>query len=484
MVWHRRSNSAHGEQMSNQVTREVLSRIDKLFMDRQGMSPKESQLRREQHGLTVSVGDDLGISAGLQLTLLTAINLGVRCFRSRVAVHASAGVWLSPCLVSIFSGMTVADAVSGLGGTPTVTNGSMRARRHLLLGNAQAEVESLRATYDGWCVAVGPADELPRLAERETCSLASIAAAAIGISELFAEFAGLRITAARQLVTLSLWRPDCSIDDLLAQGPAIHELPESIGAFGLGHLGQAYIWGLATLPFSDVSKVNILLCDDDKLETANVETGALLMGADVGRLKTRFVSGWLETRGFSTRLLERRVDGSFRRTDREPRIALSGFDDNQARQWLSDAGFAAVFDSGLGGEAANFDTIAYRTWPNPRTASELWPIETEQERAERELRRLRDVTANEAYRGLQTDECGRVLIAGASIAVPFVGAVAACIVLAEMLKRVNGDGPTLDELKVRLCTLGTVRPVARLNGVNSAPIRGLALQAARQSETS
>lgn len=483
MAWHRRSNSALGEHMSNRVSREVLSRIDKLFMDRQGMSPGESQLRRKQHRLTVLVGDDLGISPGLQLTLLTAVNLGARCFGSRVVVHASAAVWLAPCLVSTFSGMTLADALSELGGTPAVTSGSIRARRHLLLGNAQAEEKSLRVTYDGWCVAVGPADELPRMGEREMCSLASIAAAAIGISEVFAEFAGLRITAARQLVTLSLWRPDCSIADLQAQGPPIHELPESIGAFGLGHLGQAYIWGLATLPFADVSKVNILLCDDDKVETANVETGALLKRADVGRLKTRIASSWLETRGFSTRLHERRIDGSFRRTDREPRIALSGFDDNQARQWLSDAGFAAVFDSGLGGEAANFDTIAYRAWPNPREASELWPIETEQERTDRELRRLRDVTANEAYRGLETDECGRVLIAGASIAVPFVGAVAACVVLAEVLKRVNGGGPVFDELKVRLCTLGSVRPVARLNNGRSAAIRGLALQVARQGGT-
>ena len=465
--------------MSHQVSREALSRIDKLFMDRQAMSPGESQLRREQRGLAVMVGDDIRTSAGLQLTLLTAVNLGVRCFGGRVVVHASADVWLSPCLVSIFPGVPLRDAVSKLGGTSTVTSGSMCERRHLLLGSAPEEEKSLRVTYDGWCVAVGPAEDLPRMAEREMCSLASVAAAAIGVSEVFAEFACLRVTAARQRVTLSLWRPDHSIADSQAQGAPIHELPESIGAFGLGHLGQAYIWAFASLPFSDVGKVNVLTCDDDKVEIANVETGVLLNHADVGRLKTRVAAQWLESRGFSTRLLERRVDGRFRRTDHEPLIALSGFDDNQARQWLSEADFAMVFDSGLGGEASNFDTIAYRGWPNPRSASELWPLETAQERADRERRRLLDVNTNDAYRGLETDECGRVLIAGASIAVPFVGALAACVVVAEMLKRVNG-GPAFDELKVRLCTLGSTRPNARISSETSAAVRGLALQVARR----
>ena len=465
--------------MNQQISRETLSRIDKLFMDRQGTSPAESLLRREQHGLEVLVGDDLATSPGLQLALLTAINLGAKCFGGQVVVYASTDAWLSRCLVPAMQGVTLNEAVSALGGTTIIHEWPMSDRRHLLLGSAPESAKSLRVTFDGWCLAVGPADDLPRMAEQDASPLASIAAAAIGVSEIFAEFAGLRITAARQVVTLSLWRPDLLVTDQQAQGSPIHELPEAIGAFGLGHLGQAYMWAIASLPFADAGKVKILLCDDDKVETANIETGALLTRAKLGQLKTRVTAQWLEARGFSTRLVERRVDGSFRRTDREPLIALSGFDDNQARQWLSEAGFALIFDSGLGGEVANFDTIAYRAWPNLRSASELWPLESARERSDRELRKLQDVTSNDAYRGLETDECGRIQIAGASIAVPFVGAVAACVVIAEMLKRVNG-GPAFDEMKVRLCTLGSTQPNARLISGTSIALRGLALQAARQ----
>lgn len=465
--------------MNQQVSRETLSRIDKLFMDRHGASPADSLLRREQHGLELVVGDDLKSSRGLQLALLTAINLGVKCFGGQVQVYASTDVWLSPCLVTVVQGATLSDAVSTLGGKAGLTSGQASERRHLLLGSAPESVASLRVTYDGWCVAVGPVDELPRMSEQDVCPLASIAAAAIGVSEIFAEFAGLRITAARQVVSLSLWRPDLSVTDPLALGSPINELPEAVGAFGLGHLGQAYMWAIASLPYADSRKVKILLCDDDEVEPANIETGALLTRAKLGQLKTRVTAQWLEARGFSTRLIERRVDGSFRRTDREPLIALSGFDDNQARQWLAEAGFGLLFDSGLGGEVANFDTIAFRAWPNLRPASELWPLESTQERSDRALRKQRHALSNDAYRGLETDECGRIQIAGASVAVPFVGAVAACVVIAEMLKRVN-EGPAFDELKVRLCTLGSTRPSARLVSETAAVLRGLALQAARR----
>jgi hypothetical protein len=145
----------------------------------------------------------------------------------------------------------------------------------------------------------------------------------------------------------------------------------------------------------------------------------------------------------------------FKRTKEEPVIALSGFDDNSARQWLSEAGFSAIFDSGLGGEAHNFDTIAFHTWPNPRATSDIWPLESEDELAAREARKKKQAANNAAYQTLDSDECGRLLLAGNSVAVPFVGAIAACVVLAEMLKTING-GPTFSDIKLRSCSLGSI----------------------------
>jgi hypothetical protein len=304
-----------------------------------------------------------------------------------------------------------------------------------------------------------------------------LAAVAIAVGEVFAEFANISITATRRVITFSLWRPDLPSDHPDSIGEQLVELPCNVGVFGLGHLGQAYLWGLAALPYPSPKDVTIQLCDDDFVENANVETGALLTDTAVGRLKTRVVAEWLEAGGFATKLLERRIDENFRRTTDDPLIALSGFDDNRPRQWLSKAGFTAIFDSGLGGEACNFDTIAFHSWPNPRDASMIWPQESVDESAKRETRNRNQVANNSAYQALSADECGRLLIAGKSVAVPFVGATAACIVLAEMIKHING-GPAFSDLKLRLCSLGTGKLDGLLAKEASLQIRGLKTQQA------
>lgn len=467
--------------MTHDISRETLSRIDKLLMDQRATRPDDSRQRRRLHGLGIVIGQDVKDCYALQLALLTAVNLGAKCFGGRVAVHASADVWLARCSVPIAMDATLADAVVTLGGTPIAGSLVGGKARHLILGDAPTAEGALRMTFDGWRVAVGPVEDLPRMGERAYCPLASIAAAALAVSEVFSEFAGLRITAARQVVTLSLWRPDLTLDRLETLGEPINELPTAIGVFGLGHLGQAYLWALAALPYSSPGKVTLQLCDDDTVEPVNVETGALLTPSAVTHQKTRVVAEWLEVRGFQTRLLERRIDCDFRRHENDPVLALSGFDDNRARQWLANSGFTKILDSGLGGEAANFDTIAYRAWPNRRKAADLWPIESDDERVAREERRRRMIQTNLAYQEVETDECGRLLLAGASVAVPFVGAVSACVVLAELLKSANG-GPVFAELKLRLCALGVSRPAGLLAEAAAAPIRGLKMQSSNWSQ--
>jgi hypothetical protein len=161
----------------------------------------------------------------------------------------------------------------------------------------------------------------------------------------------------------------------------------------------------------------------------------------------------LEQRGFNTRICERRFDESFRAIDGEPMLAFSGFDNNIARRALPDAGFRRVIDGGLGATLDNFDSIGLRLWPNPRAADDLWPAETPRDEARRAERELEAARRNVGYLALGGDECGRVLIAGKSVAVPFVGITAACLVLAESLRLLN-DGPKFDQLKLRVGRIG------------------------------
>jgi hypothetical protein len=112
-----------------------------------------------------------------------------------------------------------------------------------------------------------------------------------------------------------------------------------------------------------------------------------------------------------------------------------------------------VIESGLGGTASNFDTISLHTLPNARTADELWPDLTAEEEAKRIAYQKHMARQNAAYSHLAGDECGRYELAGKSVAVPFVGAAAACFVVAESIRLLH-NGPACTGIKLALSAPG------------------------------
>jgi hypothetical protein len=283
----------------------------------------------------------------------------------------------------------------------------------------------------------------------------------LAISELFLSFADLNIEASRRTVGLSLWRPELNICDPLALGIQVEFLPRDLWLLGLGHLGNAYLWSLATLPYPESAAREIFLNDFDRVEPENVETGLIFNATDEGMYKTRVCSKWLEDRGFQSRLVERRFDSGFRCRDDEPRLALCGFDSNSARRDLATAQFLRVMESGLGGTIDNFDTISFHTLPNPRKAEELWPDLSPEEALKQREHQERVARENPAYSLLDSNECGRAELAGKSVAVPFVGAAAATFVVAAALRILHG-GPAYTDTKLVLSDLS--RRFARTTG--------------------
>lgn len=455
-----------------------LSRIDKLRVDRDSLSPDESRVLRAASVPHLSVGDDVAHSECLQVALLTAVNLAQKSFSASVPVQASQAVWNAECLTALSSHQRLGDALKDIGAVAQTAGQVPKVR--LLLGDVPDGPRSLRVTFDGWRVGVGPASSMARMQERPLCVLAALAAAAVAVGEAFSLWASINVEATRRDIKLSLWRPDLPMTDPESLGQQVVEFPKQLELFGLGHLGQAYLWAAAAFPFEDKSQVTFYLCDDDVVEPPNVETGALLRPKDVDSRKTRAVFAWLGDRGFQARLIERFIDENYRRCASEPHIALSGFDNNDARHWLSRAQFNTIVDSGLGGEASNFDSIAVRTWPHVQSAEELWPLEDEETRKKREARQKDRTNSNPAYRDLAPDDCGRLLVANKPVAVPFVGALAASFVLAEVLRASNG-GPVFSDTRVRACSLSDKPLAARLATAEGPPLRGVEFAALRYS---
>jgi hypothetical protein len=122
-------------------------------------------------------------------------------------------------------------------------------------------------------------------------------------------------------------------------------------------------------------------------------------------------------------------------------------------------------DSGLGATKDNFDTICFHELPNSRSAEELWPVQSADERENERKLHERIARENPGYSTIGDDLCGRALLAGKSVAVPFVGAVASTIVVAETLRLLHG-GPAYCDVKLSLSDL--THRFAHTNGNYSA----------------
>ena len=323
----------------------------------------------------------------------------------------------------------------------------------LLFGDTPEIDNALRVTFDGWIAKTGPVSKVTRLQERPHCSLAAILAAALGVSELFLSFAQISLEARRRPVALSLWRPDLDQSHADAIGPVVEWLPADLWVLGLGHLGNAYLWALGTLPYENPNQARVFLNDFDTVNYENIETSLLFDPAHLNRTKAQTCAAWMENRGFQTRLLERRFDETFRCQYGEPRLALCGFDSNYPRRNLGSANFKRVIESGLGGTSDNFDTLSIHVLPNPRHVNELWPDLSPAEDEKRYIQQQRVANENKGYTQSGLDECGRIEFAGKSVAVPFVGTIAGCFVIAEALRLFHA-GPAYTYNKLRLETFG------------------------------
>jgi hypothetical protein len=268
--------------------------------------------------------------------------------------------------------------------------------------------------------------------------IACMSAAALAVNEAFLFMSTGSSAWGHRVSGWSLWNTDASVSWLVAGAgePQLTYLPSRLWLIGLGHLGQAYLWGLGLLPFPKPADLQLVLQDTDIITPSTESTSILSDASLVGQHKTRAMAAWSERRGFTTAIHERRFDGSFRRRQDEPAIALCGIDNALGRAALDQVGFDLVVEAGLGNGHADFQAIRLHTLPGPRPATELW--------RNREATR-EDFSNREAYQRLiqegRLDRCGATTLAGKSVGAPFVGAAAATLVLAEVLRVLHGDRP-------------------------------------------
>lgn len=239
--------------------------------------------------------------------------------------------------------------------------------------------------------------------------------------------------AGRRSTGLSLWRPEASWLEDDASEPKLTWLPSQLWLIGLGNLGQAYAWCLGCLPYKNPTDVRLLLQDFDDIAYSNDSTSLLSYHRDIGVKKTRMVARWLEARGFSTMLEERRFGEWTMRAPHEPAVALCGVDNAATRAQLDKAGFDLVVETGLGAGTSGFRNFSMHTFPASRTPGEIWS------RVNRDIASA--VSSMPAYKALEKsgiDACGLAQLASRTVGVPFVGLIAAAVSITEILRRLHG----------------------------------------------
>jgi hypothetical protein len=432
--------------MRQPVDHETLHRTAKYFMDSGRAASHEAAMDLlAQFGLTICVGRGIAHSAHQQTALLTLVNTARRTLLGGTEVSG-----LPDCasLTRLAPGRSLIEAVRALGGVPvSIIRAAWPAA---LIGDGDAisvAAPCWRLTWEGWRGGVIPARRGKRLGEADAITLAPALAAASCAAEAFAYHASDHPMAGRRAAGLSLWRPG---QDWLAADPsepALAYLPSRLWLIGLGNLGQAFAWLLAGLPYEDTGEVQLLLQDFDRIAPSNDSTSVLSFIRDIGRRKSRIVADWLEARGFDTLLEERRFGPWTQRAEDEPGAALCGVDNALARAALDEGGFDLVVEAGLGAGPQAFRSISMHTFPASRSAAEIWS---------RQVSLAADSYEDQpAYRALKEagmDPCGLAQLASRTVGVPFVGLIAGCLVISELLRRLNG-GVALEFISGSVATL-------------------------------
>ena len=411
---------------------ESLHRLVKEALD-SGAAQSIAEANRMFKGFRINLEFDPGAAedGDSQAALLTAVALARRVFLGGVNVCCPAQTRLA---VPLRIGETVGEAVVRLGGElgrgtadqPLVTIGDSPVRR--------SDVFHIRTAFGGWRGGILPADCSISVGQKNAVALARMLAAALAVNEAFTFVRSGSAAAGRRPLGLSLWRPSPDTDWTLpaVDEPDLSYLPSRLWLLGLGHLGQAFLWGLGLFRYPDPSGVSLVLQDFDRITPATESTSILTDAALVGQKKARAMAAWAEHRGFTTAIYERPFDASFTCRPDEPSVLLCGVDNGLARRALDRVGFDLVIEAGLGRGHRDYRTMRLHTLPGPRPASGIWSPSDE----------LEDLQIQPAYQQLlddgDLDRCGVTLLAGRAVGAPFVGAVAACLALSEILRLLHG----------------------------------------------
>lgn len=394
------------------------SRVTKAFTDASLVgSFAAAEARLDAVFPTIAIGAQASLSRAGQTAALTSLVTAHKCF-GRVRL---AGERLDvPLHQPLLDGGTLEEAAHALGADVADSIGDTTTHLIRIDYTPAWRGWQVATWWDRWLAGVRLG---PMASGCAGLPLSGMFAGALAVRQIFAH---VRLGTPPREESISLWEPHRQAAPE-RRGPRHCTMPNRLWLVGLGHLGQAFVWGLLSLPL--VGERYAVLQDDQWIGVENATTSMLVRAGDIGQRKVRLVARWLDHAGWTSELIERRHHGDIRRTAQDPPILLSGLDDLRPRRALAAHGFDYMVDAGIGRGARDFEALQIRTIPAGTPVAPLW-LETGEES-------IRDrLLGKEAYVSLKREvgACGVVPLADASVSVPFVGAATAALALAQLAR--------------------------------------------------
>lgn len=166
------------------------------------------------------------------------------------------------------------------------------------------------------------------------------------------------------------------------------------------------------------------MTDYDTVSCSSLSTCLLVKEKDVGRKKVDVIAAQLELLGIQVQRDYERLnllDTSEVRSSQD--LAVVAVDNIVLRRSLDRLHAERILEAGIGDRAEAFTRVQLHAFPGPRKARDIWI--GDDDRAGRAV----DLTkpAYQALLAKSHDECGTALVAGRSVATPFVGAFAGAL---------------------------------------------------------
>ncbi len=423
-------NCSHHDFMIEELTPQNANRLALGLARQRRIHYREAEAILRSLTLKLVIDSESCQSIAFQAALLTAFNTGNRAFLNGVSVEMPSDVKLLlplPGYASLNDALRFSGFVPRTIAAPSQTIYFGRSPQHYT-------ANACRVDCDGWRGAVSDFDQDAAFhyGRGDDFATGGVFAGATAVHRCFLKATDIPARSLESPIGISLWSPGGEWRNPVSATPLLQNLPSNFWVLGLGHLGQAFLWNIGLLPFTNRGDVRFLLQDFDVIESGNFSSGLLCTQSGVGQMKTRHCADWLGGLGFQSVINERKYTEHDRRTEDEPGIAICGFDKGRPRSFLGKTGFDFVVECGLGDTLADFDQIHMHTFPNEQDSPEvLWGHIQDGQKI-----------INKDDLPLFADEkqaCGQLAIdlAGKAVSTSFVGAMAGAVVVSEILRAFN-----------------------------------------------